>query len=138
VIDHMVSPHLFHPLHGVWARGGGNHGQPGEFLGKLNEDGPDAACSTDNQQSLSLAFPFFDFEGIGQDLPGGNRGQWETSRFSKTKGLWFLANDPLNNGMKLRVGARPGQITGVKDYICTCIGAGVFCATCGPVLGLFR
>ena len=117
MVNHVIRPHLAHPILGLVPRGRRNDGKPGQRFGQLDEDRADAASATDHQQALLRAAPFGQAECVEQHLPRGDRGQRQPRRFGKVETGRLAPDDPFIDGMEFRIGAFARDIARIEDLI---------------------
>ena len=115
MVDHVVGSQLAHPGLGLGARGGADHREAGQLARQLGHDRADPAGRADDQQgALRLVG---DLQPVEQHFPGGDGRQRQRRGLCKRQRGRHAPDDALVHTVQLRIAARAGDVTGVKDTI---------------------
>ncbi|KAG1317484.1 hypothetical protein G6F63_015646 [Rhizopus arrhizus] len=84
MVDHMLGAHLPAPVNRGFAGRCGDHLEAC-VAGQLDRHRADAACAADHQQVLAgmTAVIQLQWHALEQQLPGGERGQWQGRGFGE-------------------------------------------------------
>ncbi len=118
VVDHCMRPKVETPFLRFRTRGSGKHCQTRQAARELNQDRADASGAAGDQKRARIdALAGHGAQAVEQQFPGGDRGQRQRRGLREGQRLGLVADDPLIDQVKFRIGALAQDRAGVKHLV---------------------